>query len=226
MNKLKNITILLCVSIWPLSFIVKNGLLEFLRYSLLPVALAIAFVVYKKSSPKAIIIALAIPLFILTSSYKNTIFNFDYQAQQKILRDTKLYKNIFLARLFHNKARIVIDKLNDNFFAMTDPNNYFFGFAPRQLVGNQNLVKFPFLALPFVLYGIWKGDKNKKFILISFAVSIFFLSLFSNFDKFDLILWFPISLSFVNGVKRTNSKVLNILFIIFSIPEILSIFIK
>jgi hypothetical protein len=139
-----------------------------------------------------------------------------------------------MARLFHNKARIHIDKFNDNFFALSDPNNYFFGFHPRQIVvDNQNLDKFPFAALPFVLFGIYhlKKSKDKRFIINTFIIGVFSLSFLKIFDRNDFILWLPISLTFIHGVKQFSKKskasiIFFLLFILFSIPELIRIFVR
>lgn len=158
-----------------------------------------------------------------------TIFTDDYQAKQKILRDTKLYKTVFMARLFHNKARIVLDKFNSNLFALTDPNNYFFGFAPRQIVENQNLQKYPFVALPFFFWGIWTINKHLKKILIisSLLFLILGLSFLTNFDRYDFVLWVPFSTIIIHGVTNWPKK-FNFYFILFlflAIPEIMRLFI-
>src|SRR3972149_9031981 len=91
-----------------------------------------------------------------------TIFFSDYEAQQKVLRNITLYPNIFSARLFQNKALIIIDKFNQNFFALTDPNSYFFSNHPREgVVSSQNLIKFPFLGLVFFFFGLFFLKKFK-----------------------------------------------------------------
>ena len=188
-----------------------------------------------KKIPK---IFLLFSLIIFLISWKDfsgqTIFTPDYEARQAVIRKTQLYQTVFMARLFHNKARIYIDKFDDRFFALTDPNNYFFGFHPRQIVlDNQNLNKFPFAALPFVLLGIYHlvKSKDKKFIIGAFIAGIFFLSLLTISDRNDFVLWLPISLTFIHGVKQFDkrfkmSKIFFFLFILFSIPELIRIFVQ
>jgi hypothetical protein len=93
--------------------------------------------------------------FFLARFVGQTIFVTDYEANQKVVRDTQLYDSVFVARLFHNKGRVFFDKFTFNLFALTDPSNYFFGFHPRQVATNQNLIKFPFLyfyAVQFSFY--------------------------------------------------------------------------
>lgn len=160
-----------------------------------------------------------------------TIFIEDYQAEQKNIRDKKLYQSPSVGKLFHNRARVVVDKFNNNLFALIDPNNYFFGFAPRQIRENQNLIKFPFAALPFVFYGIWRlgSYKHKKLVVLWFFSSVLVLSLLENFDKYDLILWLPISLVFIHGVEKFKHKHKNLVylaFIILASTEIIRILVQ
>lgn len=162
-----------------------------------------------------------------------TIFAYDYQAQQLILRNIHLYPNVFTARLFQNKPRIYLNKYAGNFFALTDPNNYFFGLHPQPIVPyNKNLFKFPFVAIIFFFYGLFyvKKYKYKKFIIAAIIVLITLLSFLKNFDGYDFLLWLPFSLMIIHGVEtmeRTNRKlfiVTAVTFIMFAIPEIIRSF--
>lgn len=164
-----------------------------------------------------------------------TIFHLDYERKQEIIRNTKLYNNIFLARTFHNKPRIVIDKFNDRFTALIDPNNYFFGFAPRQISENQNIVKYPFVALLFFFYGIYRIQnlKQKDIVILSLISGLISLSILTVFDKNDLILWLPISIIIIHGINELFAKhhkkernIFSLLFWAFSIPEIITILVK
>lgn len=121
-----------------------------------------------------------------------TIFTPDYEARQLVIRNQQLYPSPLTARMFHNKATIVSIKFFDNFFALIDPNNYFFGFAPRQVgVVNQNLDKLPALALPFLLFGLYYITKvpNRNFAISLLVCSLFCLCLLTLFDKQDFVLW-------------------------------------
>lgn len=179
---------------------------------------------------KYFLIALAILVFFWRPFFGQTIIKFDYEARQQIIRDSHLYNSIPLARIFQNKARIPLDKLSDNFFALTDPNNYFFGFAPRQIiVDNQNLNKFPFLTIVFLVIGLINLEalKRKDLILPLLAAGILNLSLLGAFDRQDFILFVPVFLLIAHGlnVLEEKSKKLAlfalIMTIIFAIPEIL-----
>jgi hypothetical protein len=207
------------------------------KLALIPLGIAM-LELFQSKTKKIPMIFLFLSLFVFlinwTEFSNQTIFTPDYEARQSVIRNTRLYETVFMARLFHNKARIPINKFNDNFFALSDPNNYFFGFHPRQIVvDNQNLDKFPFAALPFVLFGIYhlKKSKDKRFIINTFIVCIFSLSLLKIFDRNDFILWLPISLTFIHGVKQFSKKskasiIFFLLFILFSIPELIRILVR
>ncbi len=174
------------------------------------------------------IVSLVLLIVYFPSFRGQTVFTRDYQAEQSILRNIELYPNVVTARIFQNKPRIYINKLSDNFFALTDLNNYFFGLHPRPIViDNQNLFKIPFVAIIFFLYGAFyiTGSIDKKFILISLASCLISLTLLKNFDRNDFVLWLPISLTIIYGINRLslkNPKLFNIIstiFIIFAIPE-------
>jgi len=164
-----------------------------------------------------------------------TIFRFDYEAKQQIIRNTYLYPNVFLARLSQNKVKIVTDKLNNNFFAITDPANYFFAFHPREgYVENQNLDKYPFLSLPFLLLSLYflKDNAAKKFLIPVLIASIVNLSILTNFDRNDFILFVPLSLIIVEGInifEKRYPKIKNYywsIFVIFSIQQITKLLIS
>ena len=107
-----------------------------------------------------------------------SVFAHDYQGEQLVLRNTELYPNILMARVFQNKPRIYINKYASNFFALTDLNNYFFALHPEPISGNVNMFKYPFLDLVFFLFGIYYFTKSKykKLILLILipGVLIFF----------------------------------------------------
>jgi hypothetical protein len=144
-----------------------------------------------------------------------------------------VYPNRYLARLFQNKPSIYIGRFWDNFFAITDLGNYFFGYQPRPLVeGNQNLQKFPFLALPFFLVGIYRCLKERKKLVITLAFVVANLSLLKYFDKTDAILWLPLAMIIFLGVRYLNRLPLFLklglasIFIIFTITEYLHLFVN
>ncbi|MCJ7805579.1 hypothetical protein MUP46_02955 [Patescibacteria group bacterium] len=194
---------------------------------------------YKKNLKKYLIF-FAISIIVLALVWRpfkgQTIFTLDYQARQQVLRNITLYPNPISARMFQNKAKIYYDKFISNLFALTDPNNYFFGFHPREItVTNQNLDKYPFLEVVFALIGIFVLGKsrNKEFIITSFVSLIISLSVLNSFDRNDFILWLPISLLLVEGIKYffglRNKNVVYIfstVFILFCLIQFLSNYIN
>lgn len=182
------------------------------KLSILPFVAVLIDFIFDKRILK-LLIGIAISLIVLLFNYKQfkgeTIFQKDYEAQQLVIRNIHLYPKPLIARIYQNKARIIIDKFNDNFFALTDFNNYFFAFHPREItVKNQNLTKFPFLVIFLFIFGLIEliKDKSDKFlptILISLVLS---LSILTNFDRQDFILWFPVSLIIVKGIASLKNN--------------------
>ena len=163
-----------------------------------------------------------------------TIFFSDYEARQKVLRNITLYPDVFSARLFQNKVRIVFDKFSQNFFAVTDPNNYFFSFHPREgIISSQNLVKYPFWGIVYFLFGLFsiKTLKSRNLVLWITATLLFSLSVLKIFDRSDFALWIPLSLVTVYGVdvfykaRPRLFRLFSFFFIFFSAIELIRIFV-
>jgi hypothetical protein len=179
-----------------------------------------------------IIASLFIFTFHLSEFQKQSIFYFDYEANQALIRKIYLYPNTSLARISQNKFYLYLDKIADNFFALTDPNNYFFAFHPREIVvTNQNLDKFPFPAIIFFLFGAFFLLKHPqfKFLFSIIFSSIITLSLLKNFDLTDFILFIPLSLLIIFGTKKMKDKnqfgfslvlTLNTIFALFEISRL------
>lgn len=263
----KKIVIALIFITWPLSLLLANTPIDFLRYIIPVIFIIVSLVLFKQNNKFyyapifiipfieakfailpllflilnfdrkkliQLILSIFIAILFIKPFYGQSVFTYDYEAQQKILQKEKLYPSIFLARLFQNKARIPLTKIINNSLALTDPNNYFFGFAPGQIkVDNQNLDKFPFLSLPFLLMGLYFFNKNKdwKFLLTTFIASFTNLSLLRNFDRNDFILWIPLSLLILYGLNIFNkkfqyAKYYYLIFILFAVIGVLKIFIK
>lgn len=199
----------------------------------LPVIASVVDLIWGRERLKMGILLVSLAIFALSfSGYKGqTIFVVNNDARQQVIEKTYLYPNPFLARAFQNKARIFIDRFNSNFFALVDPNNYFFGFHPREItIDNQNLKKYPFLGAIFVLLGLFNFSKleNKRFIIVLGIASLVSLSALTNFDRTDIILWVPLSILFVFGFNVTYElkkfrKPALALYFFFAIQEIMRI---
>ena len=170
----------------------------------------------------------------LSNYYRFSIFAPDDQAILVINAKRSVYENDFLGRLFNNKATFVYNRFKANFFALTDPNNYFFGFHPREIVReNLNLDKFPFISLVFLLYAFYCFNllKKGKLLLIAFFVLAGLLAL-ANFDKADFILYPILAVSMVHGIRQMTTEkprffvAAAFLLIIFSIPQYLRAFVN
>ena len=114
-----------------------------------------------------------------------------------------------LARSLYNKAWLFLNKILSNFFSLTDINNYFFAFHPRESVlTNQNLVKYSFSTLPYFVVGMFNIRKFKmsSWYITCLISLIFSLSFLKNFDINDFVPWLFLSLICVNGYKITVKK--------------------
>ncbi len=201
------------------------------KLAFFPIIFCVFEIISKFTKPVFILLPIAIIIFgISFKEFKGqTVFHKDHEAEQQIVLNISAYPNRFMARFFQNKSRIYTDKLAGNFFALTDLNNYFFGLHPRPIaVNNQNLFKYPFVAIVFFLYGLFYifRSKESRFIVLSVVASLISLSCLNNFDRIDFILWLPVSLIIIYGVNRLslqNPKLFNTIsagLIIFAIPEI------
>lgn len=132
-----------------------------------------------------------------------SIFHLEYESVQAIIRKTYLYPNVFLARMSQNKPLIIIAKFEHNLTALLDPNNYFFGYHPRETIDLPGSVKFPFYSLPFFLFGFFYLPKTKhgKSFIFFLVCLVFLLSLLNNFFAYDFVLYFPLAFIFLLGLR-------------------------
>lgn len=133
-----------------------------------------------------------------------SIFQLESENIQSIIRKTGPYPTVFLARAFQNKASIPITKFEHNLTALIDPSNYFYGFHPREIFAGLNTVKFPFVALPFFLFGFFYLPRKKlgRLLILSLIGLVLLLSLVDNFAVFDFVLYFPLSYIFFLGLMN------------------------
>lgn len=201
------------------------------KLALLPI---LAFLFLSKSKINIISLLISLLIFVtLFSQFKSqTVFHPDHNAYQQVIQNTRLYDNVFEARLMHNKARVYLDKINDNFFALTDLNNYFTSFHPREIIiDNQNLKKFPLLSIVFFILAFLnlKTTKNNRFIITIFLALLINLSLLAVFDRTDFVLYPIFALLLFHGIdilsKHKHAPLFYFLFLIFAIPEFLKIII-
>lgn len=161
---------------------------------------------FKKEILTFFIASLVIFFWQYSSWRGQTVFNRDYEGEQLLIRNIHLYPNIPMARIFQNKPKLYLGKVTTNFFTLIDLNNYFFAGHPAPTTTpTQELYKYLWPLLIFLIIGIYhfKDIKNKNFVTISFISCIVTLSLLNNFDRNDFVLWFPVSLVIIHGIKKT-----------------------
>lgn len=203
-------------------------------FPLLASVLDLIFLYRNKVSLLITVLSLVIFASAAVKFKSDSIFYFDQNDYQTMIRNTYLYPDVYTTRLFQNKPSIYLNRFNFNFFALVDPNNYFFHFHPREIsVTNQNLEKFPFLAIFLFLIGLYfyKRSPNWKFIFIILTAAIINLSLIKNFDKNDFILYLPIGLIILGGLKMLNKKsvklaLILIIFLVFSFVQVLHLIVS
>lgn len=178
-----------------------------LEYIFIP-ALAIPLIVLK--SLNKIFAGLYLAALILIASIgvakgvPATVFSHSPLEVDHLIKRVSLVPDRQIGRIFFNKLTLVSEKYKSNLFSLLDQNNYFFEFHPREIPENQNLAKFPPLALLIFLYSLIYLYECVYFywFVESFTIYIFSLAFLSNFDKFDVVLWLPISLVLYLGLKK------------------------
>lgn len=114
------------------------------------------------------------------------------------IRDMRLreYPPIYflpIAHWFEGRAEsIAFFRVMRNFSEAIDPNVYFFASHPRERVGTVEFEKFPYIFLPFFLYGIFcLAKRDKRIIFYSFIIPVIAISFVGPSNKFGTIALFP-----------------------------------
>lgn len=172
-----------------------------------------------------------VSLFTYKTFYAYSIFTPDPLAFDTLNKKISLIPNRNLARIYENKTTIFQDKMKSNIFISLDPNNYFFSLHPQEIGGNQNLSKFPYLAIIIFLIGVYflPENKHKYWIISLFITAAISIAFINNQDRFDLILYLPVSIICLSGLKKildtssTYSWIFMTVFIPISIIELIRI---
>ena len=98
-----------------------------------------------------------------------------------------------IAHWFEGRAEsIAFFRMMRNFSEAIDPNVYFFANHPRERIGTVEFEKFPYIFLPFFLYGIFcLAKKDRKIIFCSFIIPVIAISFMGPSNKFGTIALFP-----------------------------------
>ncbi len=221
---------------WPYLFWKYNGI-NLLCLGLIASILIIgtSFYCFKKGKLKSFILVLGVLFLGIFFGGKNRIDRLTILGRNELdwhYLNTKrsLYDNRIEALLLQNKYVEVIDKYNKNLFLLIDPNNYFFGLHPRELVGdNQNLMKFPFLAIIPFFVGVIniKKYKNRTWWVALSSSLIILLALLKNPDRYDFVLWFPLGLMIIYGLgimaRFKQARLLFGFYLIFCLMELIRV---
>lgn len=163
------------------------------------------------------LIFIVISIFSYKTFYAYSIFTPDPLAKDTLIKKISLIPNRDLARIYENKTTVSQEKYKANIFLSLDLNNYFFSLHPREEGNSQNLSKYPYLTvIPFLL-GLFSLLENvhKKWLITIFIAAILSLGFINNQDRYDLLIFLPVSLLCFYGLKRLASSS-NLFFWIFS----------
>lgn len=192
--------------------------------SVFPLVVALTRVLHKRRWQDLLVLLLAVVIFLyqIHNLYLGSVFKYDRDTYQQKIEQGYLYPNVLLARISQNKWTIFTGRVRFNFFALIDPNNYFFNFHPREIVReNQNLDKYPFWAIVFFAIGLFGMIERKggEFILVVLAGLLINLSMLRSFDRYDLALYFPVSLIVVFGLGKLRSWWIEDALIVITVAE-------
>lgn len=101
-----------------------------------------------------------------------------------------------------------ISRIGQNFAQIIDPNFYFFSNHPRERIGFQETPKYPYIFLPFFIWGALKffEETSKRVVIIVFLVPIFVVSLIGLNNLYGPFSLFPfisvaIALGMLDAIK-------------------------
>lgn len=142
--------------------------------------------------------------------------NDEQRVQQERIRSYPLtYISIFSKVLWlkpekwieQNNLVIATSRIERNFFASLDINQYFFGGFPRN--NTTDFQKLPFIFLPLFIIGAFSLAKKKQYLLVSlfFLVPVIFLSFIGDDNNLGPFILFPFFIiSIFAGVEYTLEK--------------------
>jgi hypothetical protein len=172
-------------------------------------------------------------LILLTfkSFYAYSIFTPDPLAKDTLIKKISLISARNLARVYENRFTIPLEKFKSNIFESLDINNYFFAYHPQELGSSQNLIKFSYLTIMLFIFGIYYLNENihKKWLLSTIFSSIVSLALINNQDRYESLLYVPVSLVCFYGLKKivtSNnylSKFFMVIYILISLTELIRV---
>lgn len=110
------------------------------------------------------------------------------------VREYPIYKLPIGYWLEARPESIVVLRIQKNIFENLDPNLYFFANHPRQRVGVKEFEKFPYIFLPFFLYGLYslmRVPQNRGVFLV-FFVPLLVAGFIGNKNALGLFPLFPL----------------------------------
>lgn len=145
-----------------------------------------------------------VSLFSYKTFYAYSIFTPDPLARDTLIKKISLIPTRNLARIYENKTTVSQEKYKTNVFLSLDLNNYFFSLHPRETGDGQNLNKYPYLAMiPFLLgFFFILENVHKRWLITAFMAAILSLGFINNQDRYDLLIFLPVSLLCFYGLRK------------------------
>lgn len=79
------------------------------------------------------------------------------------------YDNPRIAHILEERPEaLVFFRIQNNLSQLVDPNFYFFANHPRERAGINEFEKFPYLLIPFFIYGFYKLVRKKEYFFLIF----------------------------------------------------------
>lgn len=205
----------LSTSIWIWKIIFANFLLGILVF-------ATSFLLYKQlTNAKPNVWLIFAFLLLLASQYQSTTIKplTSLTKQEEVIKIQRLKeypptyvqfdsKTLWIPAAHWLEGRresVILMHLGQNVAEVLDPNLYFFSNHPRERVGVDEFEKFSYLLLPFFLYGTYLFIKEKRWLVLSYAlILLLLLTLIGNnnpLGPFSLLPFFVVTISY--GMQKT-----------------------
>lgn len=165
-------------------------------------------------------LAFALLLFLdYKTSSKNSLTFLNDNEQMHLLERLKAYPPVYFKLgskiiwipaanwLEQRKETLVFYKLEENFSELIDPNLYFFANHPRERVGAQEFEKFPYILLPFLIFGLLSINKKNLKVFLLAASPLVLNSIIGNSNPAGPFALFPLIVVSVSlGIAPFISK--------------------
>lgn len=133
----------------------------------------------------------------ITTSEKVSLTKLTADEQRIVdlrIREYPIYKWPIGYWLEKRPEQIALSRIQKNIFENLDLNLYFFANHPRQRIGVKEFEKFPYIFLPFFLYGLFSLIKvqQNRWVFLVFLIPLFLAGLIGNKNSLGIFPLFPL----------------------------------